>query len=38
MKQDGVQEFEYYPCPAAICSVDTAGKFLWTHGMKGNQV
>lgn len=38
MKQDRVQEFEYYPCLAAICSIDTAGKFLWTDGMKGNQV
>ena len=37
-KQDRVQEFEYYPCLAAICLIDTAGKFLWTHEMKGNQV
>ena len=39
MKQGRVQEyFKYYPCHAAIYSIDSAGKFLWTDGMKGNQV
>ena len=38
MRQGRVQELEYYPCLAAICSTDTEGKFLWTDGMKGNQV
>lgn len=38
MRQARVQELEYYPCLAASCSTDSEGKFLWTDGMKGNQV